>query len=116
MSRKLSKENIVSYIGDILPLHIGFNGDEHEYLKSADIKWECDSDCVALRDFRGEDKMCFNNGGFGGNNCCLWIILILILICCCGGGCGNVGGVAGGNCGNNCACTCHCTCNDNCGC
>jgi hypothetical protein len=62
MSRKLSKENIVSYIGDILPLHIGFDGDEHEYLKSADIKWECDSDCVALRDFRGEDKMCFNNG------------------------------------------------------
>ena len=62
MSKKLSKESIVSYRGDILPLHIGFDSDEHEYLKSADIKWESDSDCVSIRTFSGEDKMCFNNG------------------------------------------------------
>ena len=62
MSRKLSRKSIESYRGDVLPLHIGFDGEEQEYLKSADIKWESDSDCVTIRNFRGEDCMCFNNG------------------------------------------------------
>lgn len=62
MSFELSKNSIISYRGDILPLHIGFDSPDHEYLKSADIKWESDCDCVALRTFSGDDKMCFNNG------------------------------------------------------
>ena len=62
MPRKISRESIVSYRGDVLPLHIGFDGPEHEYLKTANIKWESDSDCVTLRTFSGEDKMCFNHG------------------------------------------------------
>lgn len=62
MSRKLSKERIESYRGDVRPLHIDFDGPEHEQLKNADIKWESDSDCISIRTFSGEDKMCFNNG------------------------------------------------------
>lgn len=62
MSRNLSKEDIISYRGDIIPLHIGFDGPEHDHLRSADIKWGSDSDCVSLRTFDGDDKMSFNNG------------------------------------------------------
>lgn len=62
MSVELSKRNITSYKGDILPLHLGFDSDMHAALAKADIKWTSDSDAVSLRTFSGDDEMCFNNG------------------------------------------------------
>lgn len=62
MSVTLSKNNITSFRGNIIPLHLGFDGDEHDRLSKADIKWEVDSDCVAIRSFSGDADGCFNNG------------------------------------------------------
>ena len=62
MAKTLSKSNITSFRGNIIPLHIGFESDEHDALSVADIKWESDSDCVAIRSFSGEKRGCFNNG------------------------------------------------------
>lgn len=62
MSKTISKSNITSFRGNIIPLHIGFDSDEHDALSIANIKWESDSDCVAIRSFSGEKRGCFNNG------------------------------------------------------
>ena len=58
----LSKNSITSFCGNIVPLHLGFDGEEHDRLSKADIKWESDSDAVAIRSFEGDDEMSFNNG------------------------------------------------------
>ena len=62
MSATLSKKNITSFRGNIIPLHIGFESEDHDTLAKADIKWESDSDCVAIRTFSGDNRGCFNNG------------------------------------------------------
>lgn len=62
MSLSLSKSTVSSYLGDILPLHLGFNSAEHDVLKNADIHWESDSDAVSLRTFSGDDAMSFRHG------------------------------------------------------
>ncbi len=62
MSVTLSKNNITSFRGNVLPLHLGFDSEQHGTLAKADIKWESDSDAVALRSFEGDDPMSFNNG------------------------------------------------------
>lgn len=62
MTFSLSKNQISSYLGDVLPLHIGFDSEQHSILAKADIKWECDSDAVIIRSFEGDDPMSFNNG------------------------------------------------------
>ena len=62
MSVTLSKNAITSFCGDILPLHLGFDGEHHDRLSRADITWEVDSDCVAIRSFSGCADGCFNNG------------------------------------------------------
>lgn len=62
MSLELSKKNITSYRGDVLPLHLGFDSEQHSALAKADISWKSDSDAVLLRTFEGEQDTCFNNG------------------------------------------------------
>lgn len=62
MRLALSKNTVTSYRGDVLPLHLGFDGERHKELAKADIKWESDSDAVAIRTFSGDDPTCFNNG------------------------------------------------------
>ena len=61
MPRQISKESIISYRGNVLPLHVGFDGEEHEYLAKADIKWESDSDAVAIRSFTRDNGTSLNN-------------------------------------------------------
>ncbi len=58
----LSRNKIESFRGNILPLHLGFDGEEHSRLSAADIKWSVDGDAVSLREFSGEDEKSFNNG------------------------------------------------------
>ncbi len=62
MSVTLSKTSITSFCGDVLPLHLGFDGDEHATLSKADIKWESDSDAVFIRTFSEGSQQPFNNG------------------------------------------------------
>jgi len=62
MSVTLSKSAITSFCGDILPLHLGFDGEDHNRLSRADITWKVDSNCVAIRSFSGDTEGCFNNG------------------------------------------------------
>ncbi len=62
MTVSLSQNHITSFVGDVLPLHIGFDSEKHNELAKADIKWESDSDAVSLHSFSGNDPMCFNNG------------------------------------------------------
>lgn len=59
---ELSSTQITSFCGDVLPLHLGFDGEEHKVLSRADITWSSDSDILRIRDFFGEDRMCFHNG------------------------------------------------------
>lgn len=61
MSLCLSQKSITSFCGNVLPLHIGFDSEQHDTLAKADIKWECDSDTVTIRSFSG-DRISFNNG------------------------------------------------------
>jgi len=62
MSLALSKSSVTSYRGDVLPLHLGFDSDQHAALAKAEITWESDSDAVALRTFSGDDAMSFRHG------------------------------------------------------
>ena len=62
MELALSKTNITSSVGAILPLHIGFDSDLHKELALKDIKWSVDSDVISLRSFEGNDKKSFSNG------------------------------------------------------
>lgn len=62
MAARISSENITSFCGDVVPLHIGFDGADHPELSRADVVWHTDSDAVRIRDFRGEDRMCFHHG------------------------------------------------------
>ena len=62
MAAHISAKNIHSFCGDVVPLHIGFDSEEHAMLSRADITWHTDSDAVRIRDFRGEDRMCFHLG------------------------------------------------------
>ena len=62
MTPSLSKSSITSFPGAVLPLHVGFDGEEHARLSRAEIKWECDSDILTLRRFSGDDAKSFNNG------------------------------------------------------
>lgn len=62
MDLTLSKSEITSAVGAVLPLHLGFDSEDHESLAKAPIKWSVDADILALRAFSGEDKKSFNNG------------------------------------------------------
>ncbi|MBE6602437.1 MAG: hypothetical protein E7637_08060 [Ruminococcaceae bacterium] len=63
MSLTLSKNAITSFCGDILPLHLGFDGEHHNRLSNADITWEVDSDCVAIRSFSGNTAVSHSTCG-----------------------------------------------------
>ena len=62
MTLSLSHTAVASYLGDVLPLHLGFDSAAHDTLKTAEIRRESDSDAVALRTFSGDDAMRFNHG------------------------------------------------------
>lgn len=58
MSCYLSKTEISSFRGDIVPLQLLSDED----LSKAQIRWSCDGDLLSVRTFDGEDAECFNNG------------------------------------------------------
>ena len=62
MAADLSCKTITSFCGDVLPLHLSFDSQEHKTLAQADISWYSDNTAVRVRDFAGEDRMCFRNG------------------------------------------------------
>ena len=62
MKPSFSKSTLVSSVGAVLPLHLGFDSEAHKELAAKDIKWSVDSDAVSLRTFDGDDRMSFSNG------------------------------------------------------
>lgn len=58
MNCKLSRNQIESFCGDILPLRLLSDTD----IKNADIVWSSTSDAVMIRDFSKETEFAFNNG------------------------------------------------------
>lgn len=62
MKLTLSKNKIISSVGAVLPLHIGFDSELHKELSVKDIRWSVDSDAISLRTFEGDDEKSFNNG------------------------------------------------------
>ena len=62
MKLALSKNKIISSVGAVLPLHIGFDSESHKELAAKYIRWSVDSDAISLRTFEGDDKKSFNNG------------------------------------------------------
>lgn len=58
MNCKLSKTEIESFQGDVLPLWLEGDGD----LTDAEIQWTVEGDCVTARSFEGEAPYSFNYG------------------------------------------------------
>ena len=57
MKSVLSKTQISSFCGDVVPLYIDFKTTEKNTLANAHIKWSCDGDAVSLRTFDGNDEI-----------------------------------------------------------
>jgi len=62
MKLEISKKKIESFVGNVCPLHLGFDSEMHDVLRTADIKWSTDSDVVEIRGFSGELVTNFNHG------------------------------------------------------
>lgn len=58
MSFKLSRTELESYLGDVLPLWLVGDGD----LSAAETEWSVAGSCVTLRSFNGEGAYCFHHG------------------------------------------------------
>ena len=54
----LSKNEISSFCGDIVPLQLLSDTD----LSKAEIRWTCETDILSVRTFEGDGAECFNNG------------------------------------------------------
>ena len=58
MKLYISKDKIETFCGNVFSLRLVSDED----ISKKDINWESDGDAVSIRDFKGEDKDCFNHG------------------------------------------------------
>lgn len=58
MDCRLSKEMIVSYVGDIVTLRLEAKKD----ISRENIKWSTTGECLVIREFSGDDRHAFNDG------------------------------------------------------
>ena len=58
MNLAISKTEINTFCGNVFSLRLVSDED----ITKKDICWSCDGDAVKIRDFKGEDKDCFNHG------------------------------------------------------